>query len=129
MTPAVEILINAGDKLEIALGHSSPGCPQINIPCTCGSNEALRKAMKDWDWMMECFERRTKRTKFLYPEKPPEATVEYVIGLGNAIARAAGHSIGCTRLSPAAPCLCGKARGQGAALEEWDHLVAVILAA
>lgn len=50
-------------------------------------------------------------------------TFDELVKLGNALARAIGHTPGCPKLSPAIPCICDAGRQQAKALDEWLQAV------
>ncbi len=53
-------------------------------------------------------------------------TEEKLIEVGNTLALSIGHKPKCPRVSMAIPCVCGCAKLQAQALDDWKHLVAEI---
>lgn len=128
MTKLEYKLIEIGTALERSLGHEFAKCPKVSpaVPCTCGQREQLLAAVRDWDWVLEVRDGKSPRTKFLLDGKPAVFAVSELIGLGNALARSAGHHMGCPRLSSAIPCICGEGNRQAQALADWDALMLAV---
>jgi hypothetical protein len=53
-------------------------------------------------------------------------TEEKLIELGTALARSIGHKTTCPKVTMSIPCVCGCAKLQAKALDDWQHLMAEI---
>lgn len=49
--------------------------------------------------------------------------IEALIHVGNALADAVGHNVGCPKVSPMVPCVCGHGFQQSKAISDWKSLV------